>query len=586
MTITKLKFYGHGGGGRRSYPPLSAAHLAARARKPHLPFHGDNDAIFLSFRDANTAMGSARDQRQRSTEMKQVAPLFQNDIQGLRGLAVVLVIAFHIFPALVPGGFIGVDVFFVISGYLITSHLLKELAKTGSIDVTEFYFRRLARLVPGASLLLVAFSFFTIWVLPVTRWRDAGIDIFGSAAYVENWVLMRRSVNYLNAWSAPSIAQHFWSLSVEGQFYLLWPLLLLAAYWLARRARIEFVFWSVFIPLIAALLFIFSVVVFAHNPGLAYFSTSTRIWELMLGGAVAVLVRFDLRPGKFAAEALGAAALASIVGAAFLFDHSTPYPKYAALVPTLGSAALLFVGSNGTSLSNRWLAVPALTYIGDVSYAVYLWHWPLLIFAGYSFEQPLGNWTKLALVGMTFLFAHLSTFYVELPARRMIAALKGRLLLRTAYVAGAMCMCMAFGLGILGYTKYLRYQAANTALDHSIFIGARATEAASIPPAASFRPAPIAARDDRQEECLASYTDTVPRPCQYGAKDNRFRIALVGDSHAMQWLPALLEIEFDLRRFGDRSHQSHVLVRIHDIRVGAGKPDVFGMQRLERERHE
>ena len=194
------------------------------------------------------------------------------------------------------------------------------------------------------------------------------------------------------------------------------------------------VFWSIFIPLIAALPFIFSVVVFAHNPGLAYFSTSTRIWELMLGGAVAVLVRFDLRPGKFVAEALGAAALASIVGAAFLFDHSTQYPKYAALVPTLGSAALLFVGSNGTSLSNRWLAVPALTYIGDVSYAVYLWHWPLLIFAGYSFEQPLGNWTKLALVGMTFLFAHLSTFYVEAACTMMIAALKGRLLPRGACV--------------------------------------------------------------------------------------------------------------------------------------------------------
>lgn len=160
---------------------------------------------------------------------------FRPEIQALRAVAVALVVVFHVWPSLLPGGYVGVDVFFVISGYLITAHLLREVEASGRIRLAEFWARRVRRLLPAAFLVLVVAFVATVFVMPWDRWMQGLREVMASAFYVENWVLAADSVDYLAAENVPTLVQHFWSLSVEEQFYILWPLVILAALWIARR---------------------------------------------------------------------------------------------------------------------------------------------------------------------------------------------------------------------------------------------------------------------------------------------------------------------------------------------------------------
>lgn len=239
----------------------------------------------------------------------------RSDIQGLRAVAVLAVLLSHIWPDAIPGGFIGVDVFFVISGYLITGLLYRELQQTGRIALLQFYLRRMKRLLPAATLVLVVVGILTIWLLPPLRWEDTAIEILASAFYVENWRLAWLAVDYFGAEDAASPVQHYWSLSIEEQFYIVWPLMMITAGAILRR--FVDLRTAVMLPLllIVTMSFSASVLLTEARPEEAYFLTHTRIWQLALGGVLAVTVLPDL--SLRTREAMRMLGLAAIVIAVF-----------------------------------------------------------------------------------------------------------------------------------------------------------------------------------------------------------------------------------------------------------------------------
>src|SRR5699024_1419272 len=254
---------------------------------------------------------------------------FRPELQGLRALAVGLVLLFHLWPQRVSGGFVGVDVFFVISGFLITGHLYKELAPTGTIKVTKFWARRVMRLLPLAFTVLV-FSFLSLLlVLPETTWGMNTRQILASLFYVENWVLAADSVDYMAAENEPSLVQHYWSLSIEEQFYFVLPLILLIIFALTKTIRAKETFhFNTRVAMSAALMlvglasFYISVAYTNYEAAQAYFITPTRLWEFTIGGLIALVAPPSiLKP--WIQNCISWVGIAMILIAAFVYSGDT-----------------------------------------------------------------------------------------------------------------------------------------------------------------------------------------------------------------------------------------------------------------------
>ncbi len=376
-----------------------------------------------------------------------VPPGYRADIQGLRALAVLLVLLYHAGVPWLPGGFAGVDVFFVISGYVITGLLVSEVLRTGTVDLGRFWSRRARRLLPASALVLVTTALLTLTLLPQVRWRETGWDIVTSGLYVVNWRLADRSVDYLAEDSVDSPVQQYWSLAVEEQFYLLWPLLLLLAAWLARRRGVRPV------PLTAVLLavvvvlpsFGWAVHLTSASPPEAYFVTSTRLWQLGVGALVALGSAWWSRVPVPVATALAWGGPAVVVAGAVLTGPQTPWPGWAALVPTLGTAAALVGGVRAAEASGpvRVHRVAPLQWTGALSYSLYLWHWPLLVVAEARWGE-LSVWVGLGVVLLSALPATAGYLLVEQPVRHA----RGRWARPAAGLAvGALCTVLATASG-------------------------------------------------------------------------------------------------------------------------------------------
>jgi len=355
---------------------------------------------------------------------------FRADIQGLRALAVALVVVFHLWPGALPGGYVGVDVFFVISGFLITGHLVGELERTGTVSLSRFWARRIRRLLPAAFLVLAASAVLAFAALPRTLLPQNLGEIGAAAAYVLNWRLAADAVDYLAAENSASLVQHYWSLSVEEQFYLVWPLLVLAAAWVAARtARISrtravtLLMTAVVVSSLAA-----SVAMTAASPALAYFVTPTRAWEFAVGGLVALLpATISRRGGAAARRIVGWVAVAAITGSAVLFDAATPFPGWAAAVPVAGAAVLLALGDDEHPWAPQAVArLGPVQYLGDTSYAIYLWHWPLIVAAPFVLGHGIGPLSGAALLVLTIALAAATKALVEDPVRRLSGPLRRR----------------------------------------------------------------------------------------------------------------------------------------------------------------
>ncbi|MFI8790342.1 acyltransferase family protein [Streptomyces sp. NPDC055105] len=474
-------------------------------------------------------------------------PAQRPDIQGLRALAVTLVVLGHTGVTRFSGGYVGVDVFFVISGFLITSSLLRELSATDRISIRAFYARRALRLLPASALVVLVTLAGSWLLLSKVRFAEYMSDAFASAVYAVNFRLAATGTDYLAEGSPPSPFQHFWSLAVEEQFYLLWPLLLLLGWRLSRRRRALLA-----IPLVTLCVVSFglSVYVTGRSAPWAYFGSHTRAWELGAGALVALAL---LRPPRLpagVAVAMTWAGLACVIAAALRFDADTPFPGTAAAVPVIG-AALVIVGGTSPAWpgARRMLTARPVTWLGGVSYSWYLWHWPFLVIGPKALDRPAGTHLELALGAAALLPAWLTLRLVENPVR-FHRALRGRPgrglrlgLALSAVTASTALVAAAFPPSISsGEPAPVLKDALASAPDP----GARLTQAlgtTGIRLPDNLTPPLTGITDVRsavyRDGCHQNYAGTSTPMCVYGDRSSKHVVVLFGDSHAAQWFPAL-----------------------------------------------
>jgi peptidoglycan/LPS O-acetylase OafA/YrhL len=348
---------------------------------------------------------------------------FRPDIQGLRGVAVLIVVLDHAGVPGMGGGYVGVDVFFVISGFLITGWLLGRAFETARVPFGDFYATRARRILPAAALTLVATCAASVAYLNPVRALSALHDALWAAVFAANVHFAHVGVDYFARDDPPSPIQQFWTLAVEEQFYLAWPLLLAAALVVLRAGRRGPVSRRGLAGLVAlgvAASLLWSIHVTASDPTAAYFSTAARAWELGTGALVAIGLPWILRLPARLRAALTWAGFASILGATVAFGPGTPFPGYAALLPV--AAAGLVVGGGAAPRSHADVAVilgrQPLRLVGDLSYAFYLWHWPALVIAAQYVGHPLSTLQNLLLLAAAFALSYLTYRTYENPLRR------------------------------------------------------------------------------------------------------------------------------------------------------------------------
>ena len=477
---------------------------------------------------------STQNGRDHGASAAQAERRFRPEVQGLRAVAVLLVLIYHLDPDLVPGGYVGVDVFFVISGFLITSLLYREAGKHGRISIARFYVRRVRRLLPASTVVLLVTGVVSLVFLPITRLSDTAWQLIASAAYVENLYLAQQAVDYLASDAPPSPVQHFWSLAVEEQFYLVWPLLFMLWAWSARRRRLGPKLLAGGLAVLLVVSLAHSVVYTSQDPAAAYFLPTTRAWELAVGGLVAVvLAHRDLSPA--ARAPLVWAGLAAIGVSALAYDDATAFPGWTALLPVLGSAAVIAAGHTRTPLNSA----PA-QFFGDISYSLYLWHWPLIVFTlTWTGSASLGLLEMIAVAAAAVLLAWSTKVWVEDPVRE-------RGLIPGIRSAGVVAVAGIVAVSAVGFASLARVQQFSSApFDPRVHVGPAALSDGSASNGAELYPPLVEAEEDVPElyddQCQGEREDIDPRTddCVYGDPDGDRTVVVVGDSHAAQWMPAL-----------------------------------------------
>lgn len=384
---------------------------------------------------------------------------FRADIEGLRAVAVLAVVLFHAEVPGISGGFVGVDVFFVISGFLITGLLWREVSTSGTVRLSSFYGARARRLLPASATVGIVTMVGAAILLPALQARAAMGDGIASALYVSNYWFILRGVDYFASNLPPSPFEHYWSLGVEEQFYLVWAPMILAVAWLVRRRRRPTESagpptarpFLLLLAAVATLSFILSFVATYVLPAAAYFSLPTRAWQLALGGVIALTAdRWRRLPAR-AAAATGWVGLAMIVAACLVLSPATLYPGTAALLPTMGAVLLIGAGCAVSAEGcGRFLAMAPMRAIGRVSYSWYLWHWPVLIFAPLIVGHSLGLVGRLTAALASLGLAVLTLRYIENPLRfAPIIRSSGWRSLGLGAVSTGMAVCVGAALLIM-----------------------------------------------------------------------------------------------------------------------------------------
>jgi peptidoglycan/LPS O-acetylase OafA/YrhL len=450
-----------------------------------------------------------------------------------------------LYHAQVPGaagGYVGVDMFFVISGFLITGLILNELETTSTLSLKAFYGRRMKRLLPAIVVVLLAVVALSWFVFSPLEQERTAWDVVTAGAYVINWRLAAEAVDYGAGGLGASPVQHFWTLAVEEQFYIVWPPLLLGAtwWWRTRRAaaaNLRLVVGAV-VAGVAAASFAYNLFLTGTDAGTAYFSTFTRAWEFTLGAGLALISTQVLRYPRVLASVLAWGGLAAIAWSVTTLDDATPFPGRAALVPTLATVAIIVAGFHERPVVvSELLGIRPMRHIGRVSYSWYLWHWPPLVFAAAQWGE-LSVPTMVAISAATYVPALLAHQWVERPvhhhpglARRPTQAIS----------VGMACTAASVGLGLLLLVAVPALETAPIADSP----GAQAqTDGVEVQEeAAAVRPSPMQAYDDRgqmhDDGCLVSFRQVRSPACVYGNPDADTTVVLFGDSTAMHYFPAL-----------------------------------------------
>jgi peptidoglycan/LPS O-acetylase OafA/YrhL len=474
---------------------------------------------------------------------------FRPEVQALRALAVLLVLVYHIDPDVLPGGYIGVDVFFVISGFLITGHLWREASTTGAVSLKKFWAARARRILPASLVTIVGVIVLAQILLPPslvqTWWRQA----LASVLYVENWALAADAVDYQAASNAPTAFQHFWSLGVEEQFYLVWPLLVVLAVALwggARRAaatrnpEVLRGLLLVMFSLVGLASFVWGVQQSMAGDPVAYYSTLTRVWELAAGGILALVIRDTerLRPLRNTLAVFG---VTTIVVAACVLDDGTPFPGFAALAPTLGACAFIAAGrtvgpGSLRAITDTW----AVQRVGDISYSLYLWHFPVIVFFGVHTGRDPGATDVLAILATSFAMAIASYALVEQPIRvsRWFRADGRMLLISLVAMALVVGLAASLPLRVSGTNEQWDENASTISGEEKERVEEGLEEGFSpfVGGDTVIKPNPLKAGYDKSStlgRCLGAATEDPVPPCEYGETENpTATVAVVGDSHA------------------------------------------------------
>ena len=495
---------------------------------------------------------------------------FRPDIEGLRAVAVIAVVLYHAGIPGFGGGFIGVDVFFVISGFLITGLLWREVATTNTVALGRFYGARARRLLPAAATVGIATALVVAVVLPPLQARSVFLDGIACALYAGNYRFAMHGTDYLASDLPPSPFQHYWSLGVEEQFYLVWPVLIIGTAWLVHRLRAGAAAratpYAVVLVLVAAASLAAAVLWTRTSPAWAFFSLPTRAWELAAGGLVALSIHQWRRLPLLPATIVGWGGLALIVLTCTQLGPRTPYPGTAALLPVLGTALVIGAGPvTGGLGAGRVLCRPAMRAIGRVSYSWYLWHWPVLLLMPPLLGEPAGLPARLSATAVSGGLAVITLHLVENPGRFAAAlrrSAKASLTVAAAASAAAACACMlllnvvpvpaghgaaaprANIVAVPPTTIAPAMSPEEAAVQHA-FAQARDAVAASagLRAVASNLDPPLAkAPADKAavfvNGCVRSWREIGQVECATGDIASPTTVALVGDSHAAMWNPA------------------------------------------------
>ena len=424
-------------------------------------------------------------------------------IQGLRALAAILVTLFH--ARLVPGGFIGVDIFYVISGYLITGLILREIEKTGTLDLKSFYQRRIKRLLPTSVFVLFVTAIFA-WILfpPITR-DSLGRDLFAAAAYISNYLFAWWQNDYQNLNATPSPFIHYWSLAVEEQFYLVWPIFIL---FLARYGK-RVILGGIAVT--TALSLLFSIYLTQAAPIWAFYSLPTRAWELGFGALLLFIPDFEKKM-----RILPWLGFLGIAISALNFNENTAFPGKNALLPVLATTVLMATIKYWPPLFDDLANSGISQWLGAISYPLYLWHWPALVLPSSALGRPLRIYERFLCIVLTVVLAHLTSKYVEDPLRHK------KLRTATVYKGAVITTTLSLIAGIV--------------------IASSASSIITTKGAASYKFDLVKVMEKPAvygDGCHVNYGETKSGYCTYGNKNSSTTIVLYGDSHAAQWFPAL-----------------------------------------------
>jgi peptidoglycan/LPS O-acetylase OafA/YrhL len=472
----------------------------------------------------------------------------RSDIQGLRAVAVASVLLYHMGVPFIPGGFVGVDVFFVISGFLISGLIIRELQRTGTFSFSAFYARRLKRLAPAYLLvLLVSGAAVMIFLTPLQSGRYVK-DLIAAALYAANFNFAGQTSGYF-ADPEPSPFIHFWSLAVEEQFYFVWPIMLFLAF-KARRSKYLMVF--LLVGVFAASLTL-SILLSHTAPTSSYYLLHTRAWELAAGALtyLAAAKLTSLSPKM--RGLLLAAGLTTILLSAFFITKSMEFPGWVAVFPVLGAACVILAGSGGTMppLADRLLGNKPMLLLGNISYSLYLWHWPFLVIPQLMAPAPLRLREKAALAAIAILFAFLTYYCVE---KRFLAHKGATRTLPTYIVALGTTAVLVAGFGGWGLAEQESVRSAQAS--SSVTIGADRNRTGLEPfadavvdssgrwiPQNQLTPSLDTVEHDLTDifsnGCNNNGGDYNASGCQFGKLDSPRTVVLFGDSHAGHWFPAL-----------------------------------------------
>jgi len=476
-------------------------------------------------------------------DLKKPEKRYRSELEGIRTIATLLIAIYHIWFDSVSGG---VDVFFVLSGFLITMSLLSQIERTGAINFWEFLLRLSRRLFTQALLVIVVIGGMSIVFLPQIEWQEISNHMTASIFYYENWRLAFGAIDYLAQDNSASPFQHYWSLGVQGQFYLIWPLLIITVYFLSQKVFKTPIRKTLLIALIIIFTCSISYSVYQTNLNQqwAYFDTFARIWEFSVGGLLALVLPY-LFFNKWINTLLGWLGLLIVCLTGVLLPVSTVFPGYLALVPISGVLLMIIASENSTSFGvNRILSLKPLLFLGGLTYGIYLWHWPLLIFyQAYMNTKTVPLIDGVFILLLTLLLAYMSTKLIEAPILKMdIRKMKGKV------VAMLSVMLLIAGSSTLSISLYIEKVKAETIVpnqNEADYPGARAIYE-NIRPTKGLEPIPslLAIKQELpsfydQKECFGINQIEVKK-CSYGELDNPdYTIALVGGSHSSHWFPAL-----------------------------------------------